>query len=47
MTLWERRSVLINVFKRLSDLLIVAKQQGNIGAGKGLAWESVEKEYHV
>ena len=46
MALWERRSVLINVFNRLSDMLIVPKHQGNICAGNGLAGESVEKEYH-
>jgi len=37
MALWELRSVLIKVFKRLSDMLIVPKKQGNICAGKGLA----------
>jgi hypothetical protein len=44
MALWELRSVLIKHFKRLSDLLIVPKQQGNICAGEGLAWESVKNE---
>ncbi|MGB7002019.1 MAG: hypothetical protein WBE22_08430 [Halobacteriota archaeon] len=42
MTLWVLRNVLINVFKRLSDMLIVPKQQGNVCAGNGLAWKSVE-----
>ncbi|MGB3457922.1 MAG: hypothetical protein WBB08_01220 [Halobacteriota archaeon] len=42
MTLWVLRNVLINVFKRLSDMLIVPKQQGKICAGNGLAWKSVE-----
>ena len=38
-TLWELRSVLIRLFKRLTDQFIVPVNQGNARGGKGLAVE--------
>ena len=39
MTVWELRSVLIKLFKSLTDQFIVPKKQGNACGGKGLAVE--------
>ena len=38
-TLWELRSVLIKLFKRLTDLFIVPEKRGNARGGEDLAVE--------